>query len=129
LQVLIGVMCRAFLGGANSKNQVHLLLMLHIWLTNFIRHNELNIPIVNSAELYQSIRTMPKKIGRHHEKHLFKDYDVEQKDKIRGCKRDNTIHTCLFFYYFCDYFWGNIPKIFLEYSWKSFWNNLLEFIF
>jgi hypothetical protein len=41
-----------------------------------------------------------------------------------GCKQDNMNHTHVFFYYFCDCFLGNIPRIFLEYSWKSFQKNL-----
>jgi hypothetical protein len=39
------------------------------------------------------------------------------------CKQDNTIHTRLLFKYFYDHFLKNIPRIFLEYSWK----NLLLF--
>jgi len=45
-----------------------------------------------------------------------------------GCKHDNMSHTSLFFYYFCDYFWGNIFRIFFEYSWKNLPKNLLIFL-
>jgi hypothetical protein len=34
--------------------------------------------------------------------------------ELGGCKWDNTSHTHLLFYCFCDCLWGNIPRIFLE---------------
>jgi len=36
------------------------------------------------------------------------------------CKQDNMSHTHLLYDCFCDYFLGNIIKIFLEYYWKIF---------
>jgi hypothetical protein len=36
-----------------------------------------------------------------------------------GCKQDNTSHAHLLFDCFCNCFWRNIPRLFLEYSWKS----------
>ncbi len=44
-----------------------------------------------------------------------------------GCKRDNTSHTHMFFYYFCDYFLGNFLKIFLQHLWKNIFKINLKF--
>jgi hypothetical protein len=60
-------------------------------------------------------------LGRFHK--MVENYPKVQVDVeveyLWKYKWDDMNHTCLLFDYFCDCFWGNILKIFIEYSLKS----------
>ncbi len=45
---------------------------------------------------------------------------------IYGCKWDNTSHTCMLFYCFCDCFLRNIPRIFLKFLQKNSFKFFLK---
>jgi hypothetical protein len=59
--------------------------------------------------------------------HLLQPKVLHNRQKAYGCKRDNINHTYLLHDYFCDYFLGIIPRIFLKYYWKSLQKNLSIF--